>query len=666
MFRTNFFFFIGILFSYTVATAQNTETDSLKKLLPVTNDDSKRVSVLESLSYAYLSSYPDTALEYALQGLQLAQKIKFTKGEAICINAIGNVYFHTGDNAKALEMYLRYLQLKERLKDFDNLAVAYFNIGNAYTESGDYRHALFYIFKAKAEDERSKDSAAILYDLYAIGSTYLRMQKTDSALYFTDRSYQLAKYLDDKNMLGAVLNTFGETYLTLNDTAQAEKYYNLSIPHAEAVNDFEVLTSNYFGLAKIYKQSGMIDSSVYYACKAFYIANNAPFFKLALESGTFISGLFKIKNEYDSAFRYLELSMAIKDSLFNAEHLKKIQELKFQEQQRQQSIETEKIKYDSKIKLFAVVSVSVIFLVIALLLWRTNKHKNKANILLTEQKEKVESTLSELESTQARLIQSAKLASLGELTAGIAHEIQNPLNFVHNFSEVNNELIAELIDEVDNGDKEEVKLIAESIKQNSEKINHHSKRADSIVKNMLQHSLAGNDKKQLTDINVLAEEYLRLSYHGWRAKDKSFTAEIKTDFDENIGKINIIPQDIGRVLLNLFNNAFYAVYEKKKSLDGHKTESEYKPVVSVATRIISSPPAGGSGGLEIIVTDNGSGIPQNNMDKIFQPFFTTKPTGQGIGLGLSLAYEIIKTHGGEIKVKSIEDKGSGFIIQLPI
>jgi signal transduction histidine kinase len=258
-------------------------------------------------------------------------------------------------------------------------------------------------------------------------------------------------------------------------------------------------------------------------------------------------------------------------------------------------------------------------------------------------------TVENLKQTQARLIQSEKLASLGELTAGIAHEIQNPLNFVNNFSEVNKELIVELKEEIDKGNYEEVKLIANDIEENEDKINQHGTRADAIVKSMLQHSRTASGQKELTDINKLADEYLRLSYHGLRAKDKSFNADFKTDFDESIGKINVVPQDIGRVFLNLFNNAFYAV---SRPSNPPKEEGLWKPLVLVTTRKIYTPPTVGAGGIEIKVSDNGNGISQNIIDKIFQPFFTTKPTGQGTGLGLSLAYDIIKAHGGEIKVET--------------
>jgi signal transduction histidine kinase len=269
-------------------------------------------------------------------------------------------------------------------------------------------------------------------------------------------------------------------------------------------------------------------------------------------------------------------------------------------------------------------------------------------------RKRAEDALTELRQTQKQLIQSEKMASLGELTAGVAHEIQNPLNFVNNFSEVSNELVDEMNEELDKGEIQEAKLIAADIKQNLEKINYHGKRADAIVKGMLQHSRQSSGKKEPTDINKLADEYLRLSYHGLRAKDKSFNATIETDFDNSIGKINIIPQDIGRVLLNLFNNAFYAVNEQK-----NKNLISYEPKVFARTQKCD-------GKIEITVRDNGNGIPQKILDKIFQPFFTTKPTGQGTGLGLSLSYDIIKVHGGEIKVESKDGEGSEFIIQFPV
>jgi signal transduction histidine kinase len=272
---------------------------------------------------------------------------------------------------------------------------------------------------------------------------------------------------------------------------------------------------------------------------------------------------------------------------------------------------------------------------------------------LESAKNQIEKTFTELKAAQSQLIQSEKMASLGELTAGVAHEIQNPLNFVNNFSELSNELMVEMKEELAVGNVQLANEIASDISQNLEKINHHGKRAADIVKGMLQHSRTSSGQKEPTDINALADEYFRLAYHGLRAKDKSFNAKMNTDFDATISKINIIPQDIGRVILNLITNAFYVVDEKKKLMI-----DDYEPVVSVSTKKMNNQ-------ISISVKDNGPGIPLEIKNKIFQPFFTTKPTGQGTGLGLSLSYDIVRAHGGELKVETMVGEGSEFIIQIP-
>ena len=298
---------------------------------------------------------------------------------------------------------------------------------------------------------------------------------------------------------------------------------------------------------------------------------------------------------------------------------------------------------------------------------RTEKVKRTTAILLEETIEELEQkrkaieetnaaltkSLEELKAAQAQLIQSEKMASLGELTAGIAHEIQNPLNFVNNFSEVSKELLDEMKTEMDSGNLEDAKEIMNDVIQNLEKINHHGKRAGDIVKGMLQHSRSSSGVKEPTDINALCDEYLRLSYHGLRAKDKSFNVTMKTDFDTSLEKINIIPQDLGRVILNLINNAFYAASQNRPV-----SVREAEPTVWVSTK---------KEGNEVLISvrDNGSGISSEILNKIFQPFFTTKPTGQGTGLGLSLSYDIVKAHGGELKVETKESEGTTFIIQLP-
>ena len=288
--------------------------------------------------------------------------------------------------------------------------------------------------------------------------------------------------------------------------------------------------------------------------------------------------------------------------------------------------------------------VAVIFIGVTLVRF---VEKKKLNDTLSD-------TLTNLTSTQAKLIHSEKMASLGELTAGIAHEIQNPLNFVNNYSELSAELIDELTTELEKGDVEEVKFIAEDVKKNLEKITHHGKRAEGIVKGMLEQSRNSLGIKEPTDINALADEYMRLAYHGLRAKDKSFNSSLVTHYDSSIGKIDVMPQEMGRVVLNLITNAFYAINERKA-----KEGNSFEPTVTVSTQKKDN-------AVSIIVSDNGLGIPDSIIEKIFQPFFTTKPSGKGTGLGLSMSYDIIKSHGGTLKVESVQGEGSTFTIQLPL
>jgi two-component system NtrC family sensor kinase len=402
---------------------------------------------------------------------------------------------------------------------------------------------------------------------------------------------------------------------------------------------------------------------MFFARQYYHESKEAADTALRMDAALLLSKYYSQRKQYDSAYKYLSDFTALKEKMLSEEKIERAQNINFNESLRQQQLQLERKRaqqqYKARAKVYGLLAGLAVLVLLAGILYRNNKQKQKANIALTDQKKKIENTLSELQRTQRQLIQAEKMASLGELTAGIAHEIQNPLNFVNNFSEINKELLSEMNSEADKGNIDEVIAIAKNILDNEEKINHHGKRADAIVKSMLQHSRVSSGQNEETDINALADEYLRLAYHGLRAKDKSFNAKFETNFDSSIGKINIAPQDIGRVLLNLINNAFYAVGEKyKQNLNG------YDPIVTVTTKRGDDKP--GSYGVEIKVADNGKGIPQKIVDKIFQPFFTTKPTGQGTGLGLSLAYDIVKAHGGDIRVETKEGEGSEFIVQLPI
>jgi signal transduction histidine kinase len=459
----------------------------------------------------------------------------------------------------------------------------------------------------------------------------------------------------------------GEIYSQKSEYAAALGYYHRGIDHS--IEKLELL-NGYIGIAGVFKKMKLVDSTIYYARQAVNVVQDGSFPSKIVEASQMLADIYTTSHATDSALRYMRIMTVAKDSLFSQAKQNLYFNEQLHQQEIQQKIEQEHLANKNRQNIIILLAGLTIILIIAIGLWRKNIYKQQSYTVLQKQKqeidiqkEKVEKTLEELKTTQAQLIQSEKMASLGELTAGIAHEIQNPLNFVNNFSEVNKELLVEMKEEMDKGNINDAKAIANDIIENQEKINHHGKRADSIVKGMLQHSRSSSVQKELTDINALADEYLRLAFHGLRAKDKAFNAKLETDFDNSVGKINIVPQDIGRVLVNLLNNAFYAVNERKKS-----GIENYEPTISLTTKNMNARPEDrlGQGKIEIRVKDNGNGISQNELDRIFQPFFTTKPTGQGTGLGLSLSYDIIKAHDGEIKVVSTEGEGSEFLIHIPI
>jgi len=627
-------------FSLVEAQEYLSNLDSSKLLLSKTKNDTAKVLLLADLGLTYALFQVDTGIGYAQKAISLARQLNYKKGEAAGMSSYGWAFWASGNYDKAAEMALKSLNLYKSLQDHEMIVPLYNQLAVIYRDAGDYQQALRYGFLSR----NLLDSSEL--NTYIIGSIYLLTNQIDSASVYL---YELQKQ-EGKNKIVPWSYSLGDVEVKKKHYEQALNYYRLTIPVG---NNLDIVYA-YKGIARLYQETGNIDSSIYYTKE---ILNNwrfSSFPRGVLEAMTILAQDYKLKNQNDSAIKYLELSIALNDSLFNKEKTRAIQSLTFNEQLQQQEIEAAKVKYQNQVRMYAMLASVIVFLLIAFILWRNNRRKQKTNILLQKQKEEIQNTLQELKSTQAQLIQSEKMASLGELTAGIAHEIQNPLNFVNNFSEVNTELIDELEQEADQGNIDEIKTIAKDIKENEQKIIHHGKRADAIVKGMLQHSRISTGQKELTDINALADEYLRLSYHGMRAKDKTFNATIKTDFDTAIGKINVVPQDIGRVLLNLFNNAFYAVMPPNPLKGEH-----YGPTVTVSTKKVD-------GKILISVKDNGVGIPQKVVDKIFQPFFTTKPTGQGTGLGLSLSYDIVKAHGGEIKVEASKGEGAEFTIQLPV
>ena len=653
-------YFILILvffFETRVTNAQGLNTDSLRNLLKTTREATTKVILMSQISDQLDRSDPDSAIQLARLGLRLAQQIQYPEGEIYCTNSLAVGWWSVGDYSTAIKLLLPNIEYVDASNNVELQLSFYAKLTSAYRDQGDHAEALKYTFRLINFIERSGNCRGCRAVFTFLADVYLKEHKLDSAGIYIKRAFL---YRPMRGTDGWVYSTAGRLQADLQNYDSALYFYRQSIQAHLSENNLKDLADTYNYMATLFKTTGFKDSSLFYARQSLAISQPKKFTKEMLETNLLMSEIYEQINT-DSTLYYYKQAMAAKDSLYNQEKQRQILSYKFNEELRQQEIESEKAQYGNQIKIYILAGVVVVFLFIGFLLVRNNKNKQKAFALLQQQKSetdtqkaKAEQALEELKATQAQLIQSEKMASLGELTAGIAHEIQNPLNFVNNFSEVNTELISEMKQEIEKGNMEQVKLIAGDIEENERKIIHHGKRADSIVKGMLMHSRTSTGQKESTDINALADEYLRLAYHGLRAKDKSFNATLKTDYDETIGNINIIPQDIGRVILNLITNAFYVVDEKKKQQPGG-----YEPTVSISTKKMN-------GKVEIRVTDNGNGIPPKVMDKIFQPFFTTKPTGQGTGLGLSLSYDIIKAHGGELKVETKEGEGAEFIIQLSL
>jgi two-component system NtrC family sensor kinase len=661
---------IFLLFTIPISVnAQQVKPDSLKQVLKNAVTDSVRFIISIDLSFYYVENNRDSALQYAEEALLLARKNNKQLDEARLLDHKGYILMHLGKLPESFQCFPQALKIAEdpesenRTWGDKNFTPRKFRLFVLENIHHDFGHLMGEIYKTDQQVIQYKETKKIAEEIgdpvglgfvnMNLGSVYSRLGKSDSALVMEENAARIFIQTGDKKYLSYVYNLIGGLYLQKQNKNLAVQYFHKAIQLSNEQNNISNLNLSYFSLSDFYQKEKNKDSSLYYAQKNLSILQSMGSKNLG-DAYSDLSKSYELNNKIDSAYKYKSLALISMDSTDKAkiESLTKAQNLSFDEQLKLQELEKEKADTKNKIRTYAMLAGIGFLVMIAFLLYRNNLNRKKSNVVLQRQKEELQSALSELKSTQSQLIQSEKMASLGELTAGIAHEIQNPLNFVNNFSEVNTELLEEMKGEIDKGNMDEVKSIANDAIENQKKINHHGKRADAIVKGMLQHSRTSTNVKEPTDINKLTDEYLRLAYHGLRAKDNSFNATLKTNYDENIGNINVIPQDIGRVILNLITNAFYAVGERRKA-EG----TGYEPTVTVSTRRVYDK-------VEIRVKDNGNGVPQKVLDKIFNPFFTTKPTGQGTGLGLSLSYDIIKAHGGELKVETKENEFAEFIITL--
>ena len=626
------------------------QIDSILQKIAVEKNVDKRVTATLSIFITKIEGYPHLALYTYEQLSQLAQQNNDDIMKAMAFSFAGQGYRLSGNYIKGLEYHHKAIALAELTNNLSVIALSQLLMGHLYKDRKEYPMALRLYHTGTSLPENVPDAQQLIsWSRMNLSAVYLSTNQLDSCIYYAKSTInkQIRYY-------NSTLIYVAGAYSKMGKVDSALKYFYKAIEFAEKDKRPRIVQMAYMGFAEHFQRSGQTDSCVYYAKKSITILENTEFAFLALAPAKLLMEVYQETNA-DSTLKYLKLYSVANDSVFNNRANQQLQMMTFEEDLRKRNAASEKMAYQNKTKSTVLFAGIAVFSLIALILYRNNRQKQKTNKIL-------ERTLADLKSTQSQLIQSEKMASLGELTAGIAHEIQNPLNFVNNFSEVNKEMADEANIEIEKGNLDEVKYILRDIKENSEKINHHGKRADAIVKGMLQHSQSSKGQKEPTDINALVDEYLRLAYHGMSAKDKSFNASLTTDLDAGIGTIQIVAQDMGRVIMNLLNNAFYAVNEKEKRANGlstQNTDSSYRPEVSVSTKKINNT-------IKIEVTDNGNGIPANIIEKVFQPFFTTKPSGSGTGLGLSLSYDIIKAHGGTLKVEAGEGEFTRFIITLPV
>lgn len=648
-------FTLIVLAFLLLANAYSQDINSYKRILEKAKDDTLKVHLLFSIFDHYRYNHPDSSLIFVQQALELSEKLEYDRGIALAQLFLCETFSMLGNDPQALNYGFKALSKFEDLKDTMGICNTSTSIGNFYSGQNDFRMSLFYYRKALKTIENYSDKSSIHYFWGGISGIYNQNNQLDSALYFAEKAYNAdPKWTYGLRLLASIHAKMGNSDLAYDFYRKAMRSAMENVLH----ND---LIEIYIGLAKLQRNDGREDSAINYAVKALAEIREHSYPTGILELSNMLSEIYESRNQKDSTIKYLKLTSEIKDELYNTEKIRAFQNISFNEELKRKELENARIENQNKLKLYLLLGSLFVLVLIAGGLLRNNRHKEKVNKQLSiqkkrvqEEKAKVENALKELEIRQAQLIQSEKMASLGELTAGIAHEIQNPLNFITNFSEVSSELLDDMKNALENDNKKDAIDLAHEVKLNLGKINHHGKRADAIVKGMLYHSRRNSGVKEPTNINALVDEYYRLTYHGLRSKDKSFNALMKSNFDSSVGNINVMPQEIGRVILNLLSNAFYAVNEKKKqNING------YEPTISVSTKNLGK-------NVEIKIKDNGNGIPQVVLEKIFQPFFTTKPSGEGTGLGLSLSYDIItKGHGGKLSVETKENEGTEFTIILP-
>ncbi|KPM47016.1 tetratricopeptide repeat-containing sensor histidine kinase [Jiulongibacter sediminis] len=638
-------------------------TDSLVQLLKTPIADTTKVLIYEEVALQLIYDQSREALKYAQRGLKLAKDIHYKLGEARCLNRIAIIQRVNGNYSAALQYHYDALAIARELNDHEGISKILSSMGILYAEQNDFKNSIQYYAEARKEAKKVNYQRIIENTLLNTATDYALMGNLDSALTYNQKAYESA--LETGNNLSIILSNIAEINFKRKNYEQAFENYRASINAGEALGQNHSLSQTYLKFAKLFQAVGQKDSAVFYAGKSLEYSKATQHLEYLVLANRLLSELYE-PTDLQRSFAYYKASEVANDSLNSVDKTLRLRQVEFNEEMRKQELEVIREKELAQKKQGILIGLLVGFILLGGIIYRnylqkaaTNKLLKQQNEAIRESKNELEQSLKQLKITQNQLIQSEKLASMGELSAGIAHEIQNPMNFVNNFAEVSQELIEEFREELDKTELPEsrkntfAELLAE-LETSQSRIFENGKRASGIVQGMLEHSRGKTGERREIDLNKMCDEYLRLSFHGMRAKDKSFASGFELQLDPNLPKYIGVVQELSRVILNLINNAFYAVHSRKK-----KMSEDYQPMVTVQTVFREK------NTLEVRVGDNGEGIAPEIRDKIFQPFFTTKPAGEGSGLGLSISYDIItKGHNGRLEVQSEENTGTTFIVTL--
>jgi two-component system NtrC family sensor kinase len=686
------------------------EIDRLAEL-PGYATDTAYLNKANELGFILAESSPDSAFVFLENQLQLCRDANYKKGEAVALKIYGNAMQNKGDFRGSIEYYDDALVIAEGMSDqslvpgiLNNIGLVNYNLGkyaealsNFYdaikgadqTNDANVKAAalnnvaLIYFEQDKLEEAKEKylemlaiyqaidNPGRVILAYNNIGDVELKQNKPTEALKNLKIGHQSALELNSPEFIEMTSRTLADIYTALDSLEMAEGLYRQSIAMSRDNGYGVPYAHSLIGLANLFYKKGELREASSFAKEGLTQAETMGQPMQMRNANELLAKIYEDEGNFAEALESFQRFKFYNDSINTSHSQRLTATLEAEYEFSKKALEYEKADLRQRWIIFSAFAGLIAFLIILFVGYRNKKHLDKAYHFLQEKTSEIasknaalEATLKQLKAAQVQLIQAEKMASLGELTAGIAHEIQNPLNFVTNFSELSTEMIQEIQQEraknQEDQDQELLDEILSDIQINLNKINHHGKRADSIVKGMLEHSRSSTGEKVPTDIKALINECLRLSFHGLRAKDKSFSADFTADLESGIPRVELVPQDVSRLLLNLFNNAFYAC----SNPDFRKTKPELKPLVKVTATITGD--SYSSPRLKITVTDNGPGIPTTIIDKIFQPFFTTKPTGVGTGLGLSLSYDIVKAHGGELQVKSVPGEFTTFTIFLPV